>query len=203
MYGKHACRCLPCRLHTSRLREQRRHGGGLADNGFTDRTGTIRRLQALHRLGWSTVEVGNRLGVSRQAVLYWRTYPHPLILRATADRITRVYDQLSAVLPPAGRGTDKTREHATRNGWLPPLAWDDGTIDDPTAAPATTVADHTVIDDTAVEEALAGREVRLTKTERAEAVRRGTARGMSARTVAERLRIAEYTVERDKARCAA
>jgi hypothetical protein len=77
------------------------------------------------------------------------------------------------------------------------MAWDDIDTDptpgaDPVSAeqpPATRIDASGAIDEIAVERAMDGDHVTLTRAERDEAVRRLTARGLSVRQIAERLRI--------------
>lgn len=93
-----------------------------------DAAGTQRRLRALAAIGWSFVELGHRLGmggcvVSRIAVANSR------VLLATAEKVSALYDELSMI--PGGNKTVVTR--ARMKGWAPPLAWDDDSIDDPSA----------------------------------------------------------------------
>lgn len=79
---------------------------------------------------------------------------------------------------------------ALRHGWLPPLAWDDDTIDDPAASPAVP-EDDTDIDPIAVARAIAGDpSPTMTRRERAEAVRQMHESGLTAQQVGERLQVA-------------
>jgi predicted transcriptional regulator len=199
MYGKHNCRCFRCRLATSRLRADHRNGGGLSEHLVISRAGTARRVQALHRIGYTAAEIGEFMGVTKQAVLYYRVYPGP-ILRDTAQRVSVAYEVL-AYRPPRSPSAP-TMRWAVRQGWATPFAWDDDTIDDPAAKPhgvRLTAPDRTV-DDVAVAEALAGRPVALTRHERAAAVRLATARRLSAERIAELLGTTQRTVQRDQAR---
>ncbi|MEV6165761.1 helix-turn-helix transcriptional regulator [Streptomyces sp. NPDC052052] len=93
--------------------------------------GAMRRVRALYALGHFNWEIAKRAGVSRDTVSYlaagkWQT------LKVGADNgIRAAYDQLSMR---TGSST-KTRLLAERQGWAPPLAWDDDTIDAPAAVP--------------------------------------------------------------------
>jgi DNA-binding CsgD family transcriptional regulator len=78
------------------------------------------------------------------------------------------------------------------------LAWDDDAIDNPDAQPYTDTTTDT-LDEIAIEEAMRGRLVTLTKTERAEAVHRMTVRGYSAEQIAQRLGVSGRTVQRKRA----
>jgi transcriptional regulator with XRE-family HTH domain len=101
-----------------------------ASGGIVDGTGTARRVQALCAIGWSLSSQARQAGwlVSNYAGL---TAGRPLIARLISD----LYDQLS-MTPAAGASAARARRFATRHGWVPPLAWDDDEIDDPSAQPA-------------------------------------------------------------------
>jgi hypothetical protein len=85
---------------------------------------------------------------------------------------------------------------AARNGYLPPLVWDDDTIDDPAAVPAVAPDVEDVVDEVAVAEAMAGRRINLTRAEWDEAVRRLLAAGMSDTEVGDRLHVVDRTILR-------
>lgn len=91
--------------------------------------GTKRRLEALAYMGWSLRHVAGRLGVTVQAVSQYRT--RSMVYADTARAIRDLYDELWDQQGPSVR----TRGWARREGWLPPLAWDD--MDDPDATPHT------------------------------------------------------------------
>lgn len=116
----------------------------------------------------------------------------------------------------------RARAVARRRGYLPPLALDDDTLDDLAARPAgvkgvvsgppignlkkncadagerprTPVFAGELLDEIAIEEAIAGRPVRLTRAEATEAQHRMRAMGYTAQQIAERLHITERTVQR-------
>lgn len=189
-YCDDECRCKPCRSawarYCKRAKHRRHQGGGRI---LVPAVGVTRRLQALATLGWSCRDIARELGyASNFHVEQLRAghvgTVHPVTLAAVAALYDRVWDQ-----PPPGRYAAKVRNIAAREGWPPPLAWDDDTIDDPSAEPATarsrTWGD--VVDEIAVEEACAGRRVRLSPKERAEAVRRLADRGLSNAVIADRV----------------
>lgn len=108
-------------------------------------TGTVRRLRALYALGWTCVQLGERMGVSKTRVAQLLSGRCVTVMPETAEKVAGLYRDLSMVVPmdrPAVRRGDspiheRTRWHARKRGWLPPLAWDDDLIDDPDARPAT------------------------------------------------------------------
>jgi hypothetical protein len=98
-----------------------------ASRSLVPRVGTIRRIRALQRMGWSSAELTPAIGVKMSSLLI----DNPLMTKRLADKVAEVYDDLSMKTGPNAR----TRSIATRAGWPPPLAWDDETIDDPNAVP--------------------------------------------------------------------
>lgn len=133
----------------SRPRDRVRTDNGLAlmqiapagvSTGSVPSIGTIRRVRALGRLGWSMpaiVRTARRLdpdltisaGTLRQLL-----HDRPDIIRhRTAVAVSLAYEELSMSLPEPGHQTSQVRSRAARKGWPPPLCWDD--IDDPDAVP--------------------------------------------------------------------
>lgn len=101
-----------------------------------DATGTHRRLQALATLGWSDSKLATRLGMA--GCNYARMMRTDRVYARTAAAVRALYDQLWDVPPPEDDHRDRiaasrARNRATRLRWAPPLAWDDDTIDDPSA----------------------------------------------------------------------
>lgn len=98
--------------------------------------GTHRRVQALAVIGHSLRVVGARMGVTQQAVT--AMLRKQVVTAATAAKVADVYRELH--LTP---GTSvRAANFAIARGWAPPLAWDDDTIDDPTALPQHDVHRH-------------------------------------------------------------
>lgn len=111
----------------------------LAPRALVPPHGTVRRLRALTALGWSAAELARRLGLTDEGVNLVLAGPST-VRHSTRTAVARLYDELSMTLPPDrdryGRGVaTRTRARAAANGWVPPLAWEDGTIDDPEARP--------------------------------------------------------------------
>lgn len=104
----------------------------LADAALTPAAGTQRRLQALMVLGWSLTEIQRTCGLSALG----RCLTRDLVTARTARAVRDFYDahwttSPAADDPRAQAVIDRTRARAEHAGWLPPLAWDDDTIDDP------------------------------------------------------------------------
>lgn len=160
--------------------------------------GTRRRVEALQCMGWSQRAIANELGVSVPAV--GRVKSRPRIQAAKARRIAEIYDAWSMTPGPDRR----TRAWAAKEGYAPPLAWDETTIDDPDAEPCGTLATSTTgthaldVDPVAVDRALAGDQVHLTRAERAAAIAATTALGLSLEAAAALLRVSPHTILRHR-----
>lgn len=104
-----------------------------------DAAGTQRRIQALVCIGWSQSRIGERIGMDPQN--FNRTIRSARVQAETARKIKALYEEL---WNQPQTGTDwhgkssatRARNYAKANGWLPPLAWDDETIDDPATQPS-------------------------------------------------------------------
>ncbi|MFE7111708.1 helix-turn-helix domain-containing protein [Streptomyces sp. NPDC057575] len=99
--------------------------------GDVSACGAMRRVRALYALGHFNWEIARVAGVSRDAVCYLASGKWSTLKVSMDDGIRAAYDQMSM----RAGGSWKTRQLAERNGWAPPLAWDDDTIDDPAAVP--------------------------------------------------------------------
>jgi hypothetical protein len=173
-----------------------------APGALVDATGTRLRLQSLVLNGWSLAGLARQLGRSPDHL------PSALkaatVTIATAQAVRGLFDELWNTAPPMRTHAERitaTKSHnrATRQGWLPALAWDD--LDDGTQPPRPDVHDGggPDIDEIAVERAMEGDHVPLTPAERDETVRRLTSKGYSVRRIAERLGTTTRTVMRRRA----
>lgn len=191
------CRCPEAREKHRIARKRRKLR--LIESGPTciAGVGVARRLQALAALGYGIDHIGAHIGMDRSYVHRLRS-GLPLVERATFDRIKILYDELADSQPmgstPAQRAAiTKTRRHADRNGWLPPLWWDDDTIDDPTYDPTCTRSGEAV-DTVAVERFIAGDAgVRLTRHERRHAFHTLREQGHSRTAAGAQVRISGST----------
>jgi hypothetical protein len=153
----------------------------IADGRYVSVLGASRRLQSLVALGWSQSQIAQRLGMlpgNITALVHGRGKVTYRRHRAVVE----LYDELSMVLPPQNDkwervAASRARRYAKANGWLPPLAWDDDRLDDPTYRPVSRPkpdpdSDH--VDHAVVERFLtSGKRPRhLTHAEAAEAYRR-------------------------------
>jgi hypothetical protein len=95
---------------------------------YTDATGSVRRIRALYRIGWTQKHITEAAGL-RQSIHH--VGENKWVTTETADGIKRAYDRLSMTPGPSRRAILR----AERNGWPSPLGWDDDSIDDPAAQP--------------------------------------------------------------------
>jgi hypothetical protein len=168
-----ACR-VANRLYQRRTRKQR----ALYGARLVDLTGTRRRIQALHRLGWRGSDIAAAAGMHPDNV-FQVANRDTAVTRMTAARIARAYNQLSMTLGPSYL----TRIKSEQKGWPPPMAWDDEAIDDPAAAPRGIRSKHIdydgrdLCDEATVLRILAGEVLPANTAERDEVVRRWRASG--------------------------
>lgn len=99
--------------------------------GWVPSIGTVRRLRALTVMGWSMPELAARCGIGESTLHALRDPKHATTRPRFAAAVRALYDELS--MTPGPNRWAATR--AVRKGWMPPLAWDDATIDDPAAQP--------------------------------------------------------------------
>ena len=104
---------------------------------LTPALGIQRRLQALHALGWSWRELDRELGMNNM-VEKWGNGNTTHTFPATRATVAALYDRLSMRFPPERNAREKgaatkARRKAQREGWPPPLAWEN--IDDPAEQP--------------------------------------------------------------------
>ena len=114
----------------------------LAGGARVDAIGTQRRLRALVALGYPAAELARRAGLDRQAIDAVLADERDGVAASTARTVRALYDRLSLRSPnprdhAAKVAVSRSRNRAAAAGWALPLAWDDDTIDDPSAKPAT------------------------------------------------------------------
>ena len=100
-------------------------------------TGTTQRLQALITAGWPKSHLAKALGTSPGNFGVTMAGPHVTV--RTARLVHNLYEQLWNTNPAdhsaTPGGITRARQYAAAHQWAPPAAWDDDTIDDPTAYP--------------------------------------------------------------------
>lgn len=108
-----------------------------------DAVGTMRRLRALVAYGYTQSDLCARVGQSPTWCSYVVTGRAKRVRADAAHAVAELFDQLQMV-----PGTDRrSRKLAQQKGWLPPLAWDEDRIDDPTYTPEPLQHSKTVFDD--------------------------------------------------------
>lgn len=177
----------------------------LANAAIVDATGTRRRLQALVAIGWSQTRLADQLGWNVgnfNSLILGRDCPR--VQHDTQVRVRALYDRLWNVPPVAANGHQKggityAKRVAAKRGWVPPMAWDDETIDDPAARPHSgNRVRPGAVDELTVDLFLDGHRLTLGKPERVEVVRRLAARGHSDPQIAARVGVTARTVLRDR-----
>lgn len=101
------------------------HDHSVAGHHLVDAIGTVRRAQAMVAFGYPRCVIARRIGVSPANAT--RLFD-PATLRVTAEtarKVAALFDELQATPGPSQRA----RNDGLRNGWEPPLAWDDDEID--------------------------------------------------------------------------
>lgn len=133
-WSQHGCRCDPCGV-----RERARVSSAYRFKRATsseDRNvpafGVIRRLEALAVLGWSTLDIAKRAGLSKAHMQQVRAGKYETVKLSTLHRIDKEYRALMWTHCDTN-GAKWTRAHAARAGFAPPAAWDD--IDNPRERP--------------------------------------------------------------------
>jgi DNA-binding XRE family transcriptional regulator len=116
--------------------------GKVGGGSMQGSVGTLRRVQALRRDGFPGWLVGERLGVSYEAVAQLAKSGRVVVLESTRIDVARVYQELDGKtpadfgVPPNVAG--KCSTWAARRGYVPRSCWDSDTIDDPAAIPEWT-----------------------------------------------------------------
>lgn len=120
------CRDTCCRRAHARAHKRNR----IHPKPLVPAIGARRRVEALARLGYTRADLSRRLGKHRDWIR--KVTSNTLIQRETFEIIAALYEQL-CMTPATGPLANRTRTWATRQGWPPPLAWDD--IDNPDERP--------------------------------------------------------------------
>ena len=108
-------------------------GAGQPTSGRMDVAGTQRRLQALAWNGWAMETISERTGVALMSLSGIRAGRSRVVSVRTRNAVAGVYERLQNQHQQGG--SRRAAFIAHREGWAPPAAWDDDTIDDPSAQP--------------------------------------------------------------------
>lgn len=158
--------------------------------------GMRRRIQALGTLGWAQTRLARLLGVtqSRMARILTNDGEIPVELHIAAASL---FERLWNARPPHESRYDRAvytgaLDYARRHCWLPAMAWDD--IDND-AEPAIEDPEP-IVDEVAIDLALLGERVRMTREERHLAIQRARELGYSLEETAQLLGVTSRTVLR-------
>lgn len=156
------CHCDPCQSAKYRYEKRRHRDAQLGRPRRIPAIGAQRRVQALMVMGWTAraiADAGGWLNAENIVQILSRRE----LLRSKADRVARVYDQLSGRVGPS----QHVRRRSLAKGWAPPVAWDDDELDDPEAIPHhLDQPDELVVDWAVVERVLAGEHLDTNRLER-------------------------------------
>jgi hypothetical protein len=136
-YNTHGCRCDECTHAKNTTRrdydweDRRRRGRDV----WIPATGTMRRLQALAVIGWSTAEIAARMDSHYRPLQRIRAGERVHVHMSTARRVAGVFEELCMHVR-HDRAAKIARNRAAAKGWLPPLAWDDIDTDANKSRPA-------------------------------------------------------------------
>lgn len=130
------CRQSCCRSAKLRYDKRRKWEAAQGNSRKVPSLGATRRVRALRALGWSVTVQAEFCGLDYRQLYDIGRFD--TCYRRTHDQIAAMYERLAMQLPPTStqsqkHSVTKTRRTAKRNGWPPPLAWDD--IDNPDEQP--------------------------------------------------------------------
>lgn len=97
--------------------------------------GSRRRVQALHAIGWTFGEIGARMSPPITSEAVAKLIHRDLTYRDKANQIAAIYDALWDRPRSGTQGATRARNRSAKDGWLPPMAWDDERMDDPDYVP--------------------------------------------------------------------
>ena len=166
--------------------------------GHLPRVGAVRRVQALMAMGWSHHDLAVAGAPNTAGLLASSGH---LVTVGRWRQVRDVYDRLSMTPGPS----PQTRGWARALGYAPPLAWDEDTIDDPTASarglvragPGAEVVDMVAVRRT-IDAVSTG--AALSSGEQREVVRLMASSGASDAQIARRLGVVDRTVMRMRQR---
>lgn len=124
--------CDPCARAGSRYRQERILRALSGNAATVPAVGSLRRIQALHALGWTGPQIAEAADISINTMRSIGYHDSGTVRTTTAAKIDAAYERL-AMVRPEGKYADRARRMARRRGWAPPLAFDN--IDDPSERP--------------------------------------------------------------------
>jgi hypothetical protein len=196
-YTHHRCGCIACTEANTERRHMVSAGRAHVFEQIIVGRGVRRRLQALAAIGYSARRVSTYLDVTADQVLQWTTRDR--VTSTTLQRVTAVYELLADHPPVATTSGERisinrARNQATLRGWARPIDWDD--IDNDQEPQSGIPVD---VDELAVELAVDGYHVTLTRAERHIAVTTlNRDRGYDDQVIARMLGVTDKTIARDR-----
>jgi hypothetical protein len=178
-YKCYGCRCDKCKIASARYEKRRKW---LVHQGLTPTLparGFHRRVHALMAIGWTQLDIAQALGIA-QGNLSAKMRLNDTVRRATHEAMCDVYERL-CMSPQSGVANRRTARIAAKNGWAPPLAWDDIDRDAKPVGKVRHGGFKDSIDEAMIDRVLRGgeRPRKLTKAEAREVYRRALANGMT------------------------
>jgi hypothetical protein len=148
----------------------------------TEAVGTVRRIRALQRIGWTFRDIAEQ-GTMSYAVVVAVACGKRIPSFRTALAVREVYEKIGDSRGPS----PLIAARAKGKGYPPPAAWDDDTIDDPNATPFAHEGD--VVDEVAVQRVVDGhaKPSSLTLSERYAAAKVMIEKGAAPSTAATKL----------------
>lgn len=102
--------------------------------------GTIRRIRALRAVGYTVEQIARESGLNRSNLKMICINEQPTVFIETAHAVAEAFKRLEMTPAPASRAASRGRNYARKRGWPAPLAWDEDSIDDPSAGPHIPIA---------------------------------------------------------------
>jgi hypothetical protein len=123
--------CQPCREAHATYRRNlwRKKYLRRVDDLYISSIPTVRRIRALQAIGWRLGDIDTHMGHLPRTNYAHNLCRQNFIHRNSAEKVAVTYEALAMQPGPSARAV----AIAARNGWPPPLAWDD--IDDPDETP--------------------------------------------------------------------
>lgn len=174
------------RIHPDLFRRILENSRNTPDSGRTwvASTGAMRRVRALHALGYSAARLAREVGDYSEGNMKQLMRGGKTVIYADTDKAIRdAYERLSMRLPEVLDKYDqgavtRSRNTARINGWHPPLAWDDIDRDlEPAHMEPQIRRDPDDVDENIVDRLLVGDRTDSTRAEKEEAMRRWLADG--------------------------
>lgn len=113
-----------------------------ADGAFISGVGSTRRLRALIADGYTSRQIAAAIGCYPRSLSGLIVGSQHIVTARKARAIADAFNHLQLIPGTSSR----SRLRAQRNGWAPPLAWDEDAIDDPKATPAAATGQSSFVD---------------------------------------------------------